>query len=404
MKFIHLADAHLDSPFRGLSFLPKSEYQEIKDAANESFTRIIDLAVREAVDLVLIAGDTFDSNKPSPASQVFFKKEIDRLTAAGIQVVMIFGNHDYMRKSDLLVKEGPHFILLGDGEQIERKDFTTKSGFAYNVTGFSYAHNHIEEDLLMQFPEKAPSFTIGLMHAGQAAGQNNVYAPFTLERMRELGYDYFALGHIHARQTLLAKPLVVYPGNIQGRDIGELGAKGCYLVEVDEESRQSQLTFCPTSQIVWEQANLVLDAPLSASDLADKIAATLRAHESAGVKTFVSLKLTGSEYLTPDQLTFWQDPAAWEEASSRANSARLVDFRVKVRGLVQLSSTDQAALDRAKVEILSEEKIKQLAASWIKKDPEARRLAENPEFLAQVKELVSVKLADRLQDIGGSGE
>lgn len=123
------------------------------------------------------------------------------------------------------------------------------------------------------------------MHAGQAAGQNNVYAPFTLERMRELGYDYFALGHIHARQTLLAKPLVVYPGNIQGRDIGELGAKGCYLVEVDEESGQSQLTFCPTSQIVWEQANLVLDAPLSASDLADKIAATLRAHESAGVKT-----------------------------------------------------------------------------------------------------------------------
>ena len=69
-----------------------------------------------------------------------------------------------------------------------------------------------------------------------------------------------------------------------------------------------------------------------------------------------------------------------------------------------MSSTDQAALDRAKVEILSEEKIKQLAASWIKKDPEARRLAENPEFLAQVKELVSVKLADRLQDIGGSGE
>lgn len=71
MKFIHLADAHLDSPFRGLSFLPKREYDEIRQSAAQSLTRIVDLALKEQVDLVLIAGDTFDSNKPSPASQLF---------------------------------------------------------------------------------------------------------------------------------------------------------------------------------------------------------------------------------------------------------------------------------------------------------------------------------------------
>ena len=64
MKFIHFADAHLDSPFRGLSFLPTDEYERVRASADESLTRIVDLAIAERVDLVLVAGDSFDSNKP----------------------------------------------------------------------------------------------------------------------------------------------------------------------------------------------------------------------------------------------------------------------------------------------------------------------------------------------------
>ncbi|MDN6760189.1 MAG: DNA repair exonuclease, partial [Lactobacillus sp.] len=97
MKFIHFADAHLDSPFRGLSFLPSKEFNQIYQAADQSLIRIVDLALAEKIDLVLIAGDTFDSAKPSPRSQLFFAEQIKRLTDAQIQVVMIFGNHDHMR-------------------------------------------------------------------------------------------------------------------------------------------------------------------------------------------------------------------------------------------------------------------------------------------------------------------
>nr|MDF9461983.1 phosphoesterase [Lactobacillus amylovorus] len=55
MKFIHFADAHLDSPFRGLSFLPSKEFNQIYQAADQSLTRIVDLALKQNVDLVLIA-------------------------------------------------------------------------------------------------------------------------------------------------------------------------------------------------------------------------------------------------------------------------------------------------------------------------------------------------------------
>ena len=99
MKFIHLADAHLDSPFHGLSFLPSKTFENIYQASDQSLKKIVDLAITEKVDLVLIAGDTFDSNHPSPHSQLFFAEQIKRLTEAKIQVVMIFGNHDHMRRA-----------------------------------------------------------------------------------------------------------------------------------------------------------------------------------------------------------------------------------------------------------------------------------------------------------------
>ncbi|GHV97109.1 phosphoesterase [Lactobacillus nasalidis] len=401
MKFIHLADAHLDSPFRGLSFLPNREYAAIQQAAAESLTRIVDLALKEQVDLVLIAGDSFDSNKPSPASQLFLAGQVKRLTDAAIQVVMIFGNHDYMTSQDLLVEKSPYFCLLGDQEQVERVFFKTKTGFAYNVTGFSYSHNHIERDLLPDFPEK-DGYTIGLMHAAQKAASGNVYAPFELSELKELGYDYFALGHIHARQLLSEQPLIVYPGNIQGRDVGELGEKGCCLGEVDERTGKTSLRFVPTAPITWKQQTLSLEQPLSKSDLQERAVESLRA-AGAG-KTYFSLKILGSEYLTSEELDLWQDQTAWSALAAALAPSQLVDVRLAVRGLVSLNNSDRAALEEAEKEVLSDENLQRLAASWIKKDPYARQLLEDESFRDQVRDLVAVKLASRLQGMSEGEE
>ena len=105
MKFIHLADVHLDSPFLGLSFLPSNQFNQIKQATENSFTKIIDYAIDQNVDLVLLAGDNFDSIHPSPHSQLFFKEQLQRLVDKQIQVVMILGNHDYINPEKLLLPQ-----------------------------------------------------------------------------------------------------------------------------------------------------------------------------------------------------------------------------------------------------------------------------------------------------------
>lgn len=304
MKFIHFADAHLDSPFLGLSFLPSESFKQIQNAPMQSLTKIVDLALKEKVDLVLIAGDTFDSFKPTPSAQIFFAHEIERLVNAQIQVIMIFGNHDHMAKEDLLVAESPYFKLLGNGEKVETVSYKTKNGFEYDVTGFSYLANHINEDMAAQFPAKSNRYTFGIMHAQERAGTSaqNVYAPFSLSELQNLNYNYFALGHIHLRQVLSETPLIVYPGNIQGRHINETGPKGCYLGTIDEQTKQTKIHFVQTSSITWSKKEIELTKPMTKTELENMVINCL----SAISTTYFCLQIKGADFLNEKEKNWFK--------------------------------------------------------------------------------------------------
>lgn len=402
MKFIHFADVHLDSPFRGLSFLPSKEFKQIYQAADQSLKKIVDLALAENVDLVLIAGDTFDSDKPSPRAQLFFAQQIKRLTDQNIQVVMIFGNHDHMKQEDLLVSPSPYFKLLGNNEKVEQATFKTRNGFDYDVVGFSYLNNHITHDMVPDFPEKGKNYTFGLMHAQERAQTNNVYAPFSVSEIQNLNYDYFALGHIHARMNLSEKPWIVYPGNIQGRHINELGEKGCYLGEIDENTGKTSISFKKTGPIVWQGVEINLDSEISKTDLQTKIVSVL---SEVKQKTYFSLTIKGAQFLTEEERELTQDTDFWQTISqSLPFDSQLVDVRYQINASLKLNENDRVAFDKAKAEIFASDEFSKIVNDWKKKDPEAAALAENADFINDVKQLTEVKLMSRLKGINDETE
>lgn len=399
MKFIHFADAHLDSPFRGLSFLPSKEFNQIYQAADQSLTRIVDLALAEKVDLVLIAGDTFDSAKPSPRSQLFFAQQIKRLTDAQIQVVMIFGNHDHMRREDLLVNQSPYFKLLGANEAVEKATFKTKDNFNYDVVGFSYLNNHITEDKIPDFPGKEHNYTFGLMHAQEkeSDSRKNVYAPLTVSEVQALNYDYFALGHIHARRNLSEKPWIVYSGNIQGRHINEMGAKGCYLGVIDENTKKTSIEFKTTGPILWQGVQVELDTQISKADLQNEIIASLN---NAKQKTYFSLTIAGAQFMTDEEQELVQDTDFWQNISQNLPfDSQLVDVRLKISSNLELNENDQQAFEQAKAEIFENDEFDKIVSDWKKKDPIAAQLTEDPAFIKAVKQLTEVKLMGKLKGI-----
>lgn len=399
MKFIHLADTHLDSPFLGLSFLPSNQFNQIKKATENSFTKIVDYAIDNQVDLVLLAGDNFDSIHPSPHSQLFFKEQLDRLIDNKIQVVMILGNHDYMKIQDLILPQSPYFKLLGQNQEIEKVSLQTKTGFNYDVVGFSYQQNHIHEDMALKFPTKSSNYTMGLMHAGQAANKNqDNYAPFKLSELQNLNYDYFALGHIHLRQTLSQNPLIAYSGNIQGRHINESGEKGFLLGQVDENTKATSINFVPTSDIIWQRAELKLNAPLSRTQLIEKVVQILAQNNHQ--TTLFGLTINGAQYLSDEDREFLLDSDAWLEISKQLDfDSSLVKIYLTDKVDISLSNNDQDYFNQAKQEVLSHDYLLQLAKSLAKKSEYAQKIIDDPSFFKEVEKMATVKLGHDLRDI-----
>ena len=90
-RFIHIADVHLDTPFASRS---EALRERLREAAREAFRRAADLAISQKVDAFLIAGDLFDGDRLSFATERFLLQQLDRLHEGGVSVYYACGNHD----------------------------------------------------------------------------------------------------------------------------------------------------------------------------------------------------------------------------------------------------------------------------------------------------------------------
>ena len=94
MKFIHAADLHLDSPLRGLDRNQAAPIERIRSATRAAFEGLIDLALAEHVDFLLLAGDVYDRDWQDFHTGLYFRQQMVRLERAGVAVFMVLGNHD----------------------------------------------------------------------------------------------------------------------------------------------------------------------------------------------------------------------------------------------------------------------------------------------------------------------
>ncbi|EOZ5153142.1 exonuclease SbcCD subunit D [Listeria monocytogenes] len=257
IQFLHMADLHLDSPFIGLSTLPQPLFSAIQESTFQSLERITTVAIKEAVDFVLIAGDIYDSEDQSIRAQARFSKEMKRLEVANIPVFMIHGNHDFIEKhkEKLTLPSNVHVF----SEQVEVMSHKTATGVSVNIYGFSYNERHIRSSRVDKYKIQGNAdFHIALLHGSEVSSseEHDVYAPFRVQEISKKGFDYWALGHIHKRQLLAESPSIYYPGNIQGRNRKESGEKGASIITLSEAS--TTIDFIGTSPIIWEEAVITL--------------------------------------------------------------------------------------------------------------------------------------------------
>ncbi|MFO3719659.1 exonuclease SbcCD subunit D [Staphylococcus felis] len=252
VKFIHCADLHLDSPFASKQFSSPNIVKDMENSAYESFKKIIDLALREEVDFVLICGDVFDNRNRTLKSEIFLKEQMERLQKEQIFAYIIHGNHDPL--SERITTELPENVTVFSNK-VETYQAITKNGETIHFHGFSYQNSESYENKVDEFPtnEDRDVIHIGLLHGTYSkSSESHRYTEFRLEDLNSKLYHYWALGHIHKREQLSDLPEIHYPGNIQGRHFKEQGEKGCLLVEGDHIKFKTQ--FVPTQFVRFDSA------------------------------------------------------------------------------------------------------------------------------------------------------
>lgn len=275
-RFVHAADLHIGSPFKGLMEVEPEIGQQLKEATHLAFQNLIRLCIEEQADFLVVAGDVYDGADRSPQAQLRFRKGLTDLAEQGIESFVVHGNHDPLdgRFSSISWPEGVHIF----GAAPSWKTATRNGEPLSDIQGASYPTQVVTDNLALRFssPRNANIFNIGMLHCnvGGIEGHDN-YAPCSVDDLARIGLDYWALGHIHTRQTLLDKsPLIVYPGNTQGRDPGESGARGCVIVDVGPDGIPMP-QFRPLDVVRWESGQISITDISGIDRLSDKIFETL---------------------------------------------------------------------------------------------------------------------------------
>jgi DNA repair exonuclease SbcCD nuclease subunit len=297
IRFIHAADLHLDSPFKGLSSLPQAIRRAVRESTFAALNRLVETAVAEQADFVLFAGDIYDSADRSLRAQFRFQRAVETLREHGIGVYIVHGNHDPENGLQAALRWPEGTCVFPSGEAAPCAVFSdpARGDLAY-IHGWSYPSSAVTENPLRRFgkPRKG-ALNIGLLHANvDGDPEHDNYAPCSRQELIAAGFDYWALGHVHGRRVLHEDPYIVYPGNLQGRSVRETGAKGCYVVDASESGRLS-LRFVPTDALRWHQVAVSIEGLASEQELKDVLEERMRECEDAadGRPSLVRFQLEG---------------------------------------------------------------------------------------------------------------
>jgi len=224
MKILHTADWHLGYRQYGMAVREADFLKPLNEIA--------EIAEREKVNCVLVAGDIFDSYRP-PASAVQAAKEFGhRMEKAGIVVFSIDGNHD--------LSNGRWSRLCGF---VPLEQDTAEGSPAVNIdgvwiTGIDFCRTQQLLDKLKALKDRGCDLHGGVialhMEIAEMAAYSTALSLRELEPLLDdIGAGYVALGHIHNAVAVCAEHgrHYAYPGSTEMNDISELGLKAVNIVE-----------------------------------------------------------------------------------------------------------------------------------------------------------------------------
>ncbi|HEO65285.1 MAG TPA: DNA repair exonuclease, partial [Spirochaetes bacterium] len=191
-RFIHTADIHLDSPLTGLELYEGAPVEEIRQATRRAFENLVQFAMDEKIDFILIAGDLYDGNWRDFNTGLFFVTQMVKLKEAHIPVYIVSGNHDAASRITQKIPLPANVTIFST----KKPQTIVIEEFAVAIHGQGFIKPAVYDNLSKEYPDPIQGyFNIGLLHTcAEGAEGHEKYAPCSVEELKNKGYDYWALG------------------------------------------------------------------------------------------------------------------------------------------------------------------------------------------------------------------
>lgn len=240
IRFLHLSDLHLG--WRPSSVEPElaRQIQQERDAV---LAQAVDYALSpdREIDLVIIAGDLFETHRPGPELVEYAVKQLEKCLAAGKLVITVPGNHDELTYQDSVYREAqerwPGLLVTNPMPELVLEDEIR--GHPLYVYSLAYVGGVTRaESPLRDFPRvDREGFHLGIFHGSYNWQGGERSLPLDPEGLAGANYDYVALGHFHSHQVIKAgRGLAVYPGLAAGKGFHDPGTGELVMGEWDPGS------------------------------------------------------------------------------------------------------------------------------------------------------------------------
>ena len=282
LRFIHANGLCLDRPLDPAQILSDEIEEIVVKATISAFDELVALAVDQAVDFVLLTGNSFDAQNPSLPARVAWREGLEQLASDDIRVFAMPGASDPV-DGWFATQKIPDNVTLFFYRDQEPVAVLRDGGVIATIAGGDFVASQSagfgkQTSNRITPPTRGP-LVIGMLPVTSGTGKNsqinppkeNDENPFSAQG----AFDYLAIGGSEPRNTISLNSGIAYnPGSVQGLCRNNTGPRGCTLIEVDAE-RNIKTAFHSTAPARWEQFTIDVEASTDGDALAEKMSHAL---------------------------------------------------------------------------------------------------------------------------------
>ncbi len=292
IKILHTADIHLDSPF---SLLDVKKAQTRKAELRGTFTSMMLYAKTERFDIVILAGDVFDNEYATKETMELMISQFEQNPEC--RFIIAPGNHDPLtQKSPYRKVDFPSNVYIFASEDVTKFSF---DDIGVDVYGWAFTEPTKSENPLRRGKIELDRDKINILavHADMTAAQSD-NCPMTEDDIANSGFDYVALGHIHAGGEVrrAGHTYYAYSGCLEGRSFDECGVKGAIVCKINAGGgAHTEFTFGQKrfSRRRYEKGAVDVTDTNDTDEVVAKIK-TLITNHAMGEDTLLRLRLFGT--------------------------------------------------------------------------------------------------------------